>query len=50
MLPSVLLAMPIFINRDRYSIKEVIRYLRVEWKLNVEGDDVDDDTAVFSIH
>lgn len=47
---KLLLSMPVFKNGDRYSIVDVVSHLRSEWALHVEGDNINDDTAVFTIN
>lgn len=47
---KLLLSMPMFKNGDRYSIVDVIAHLKNVWKLHIEAENVNDDTAVFSIN
>lgn len=48
---SVILSMPLFKNNESYDIQKVISHLKDYWKLDItDSDDVNDETAVFSIN
>lgn len=46
----VLLAMPLFVNGNRYSITAVVDELRTKWQLNVSDEEDTDDSAVLIIN
>lgn len=46
---KLLLSMPMFKNGDRYNIELIIKHLKEEWKMTVEGDDYSDDTAILTV-
>lgn len=46
---NVLLAMPLFTDRNRYDLKLIINSLTTDWNLAVSNIEGDDDTAVLTI-
>ncbi|MGG5507940.1 MULTISPECIES: DUF4261 domain-containing protein [unclassified Myroides] len=46
---SLLLAMPMFENGEKYSIEAVLKVLTEQWGYEIEGTDYDDTTAVLTI-
>src|ERR1700744_2246424 len=46
---DILLAMPVFMNHERYRLNDVIESLRDFWKLEVSEVDGDDEAAAFKI-
>jgi hypothetical protein len=46
---NVLLAMPMFINGDRYNLKDVVENLKSYWELSISHVEGEDETAVLTI-
>lgn len=46
---NILLAMPMFVNGDRYNLNAIIGYLKSYWNIDIASIEGDDDTAVVTI-